>query len=284
MNSKGTTVQAWLEHAITQLKTAGLDTARLDALVLLADATGRDKGFLLAHPELELPTGLVNKTQKLLNKRCLHMPLAYLRGHAEFYGREFIVNSEVLVPRPETETMIDCLKELLTKSNGAEITPPNGTVWRIADVGAGSGAIGITVAIELSNTKITLLEISETAIETAKANVVNYDLPIDVLKSDLLQSNHAVQDILLCNLPYVPDEYQINRAASHEPSIALFAGTDGLDLYRRLFAQIQFMDSKPLYILTEALPESHGALSAIAAGNGYSQLKLADFIQVFELI
>ncbi len=277
------TVQEWLQPAVTQLNGAGIATARLDALVLLADATARDRGYILAHPELELSALQVRRLTKLLRQRAAHVPLAYVRGHAEFYGREFVVGPAVLVPRPETETMIDLLKELITGLDYRTLVPLDGRTWRLADVGTGSGALGITAALELATAQVTLLEIDEAALAVAQTNVINLSTATPVVHSDLLANAPHGFDVLLCNLPYVPDDFVINTAARHEPKIAIFGGPDGLDLYRKLFGQIKIVANKPLYILTEALPDSHEALAAIADGCGYSHTKTACFIQLFQL-
>ena len=275
------TIHEWLKQAVNKLKAAGIETARLDALILLSDEVGHDKGFLLAHPEEEISTPQLAKLDNLLTTRATHMPLAYLRGKAEFYGREFIVNPSVLVPRPETETMIEVLLEIFTGLKIHDVLPSDGRQWKIADVGTGSGAVGITAALELPETAFTLLDIDEAALEIAKANVINLSTTCKVVHTNLLQGINTDFDVLLCNLPYVPDTYQINTAAGHEPKIAIFGGQDGLDVYRQLFDQIKIVANKPLYILTEALPQSQATLTAIAIHAGYELRKSDDFIQVF---
>lgn len=262
----------WLRFAKKQLSAAGIGTARLDTLVLLEDVTGIDRAKLLAKPEHELTAMQVRKLDNLLNRRARHVPLAYLRGKAEFYGREFVITPAVLQPRPESETMIDMLKKL----SDLPAKP------FIADVGAGSGALGITAALELKNTRIDLLELDLKALEVAKINVDKFTLNIGALKSDLLGTTKAAYDVLLCNLPYVPDDFQINTSALHEPRLAIFGGKDGLDVYRKLFEQLKKRLQKPLYILCESLPSQHQALEAIAVGNGYEMADENDFVQLFK--
>ena len=266
---------------MAELQAAKITTARLDATVLLADITQHDRGYVLAHPELKLTAGQTDQLEKLLKARLGHVPLSYLRGKAEFYGREFIVGPGVLVPRPETEAMIDVLKELIASLDTQNVLPPNGQAWRMADVGTGSGAIGITAALELPLSHVTLLEIDEAALTIAKANVISLSTSTLTVQSDLLGNAPHAFDILLCNLPYVPDDYAINTAATHEPKIAIFGGPDGLNLYRKLFSQITIFIEKPLYILTESLPVSHAQLDQIATEAGYQVQQTADFIQVF---
>ena len=275
------TISTWLKEAVIVLQQSGIQTARLDALILLGDETGYERGYLLAHPELNLSESKTTKLKKLLSVRAQHMPLAYIRGKAEFYGREFIVGPGVLVPRPETEAMVELFNQLMNDLISRQLLPPDGKAWRVADVGTGSGALGITAALEQPKALITLLEIDESAIDIAKANVISLSTDVGIQKSDLVQGIADCFNILLCNLPYVPDDFPINQAASHEPSIAIFGGIDGLDLYRRLFDQIKIVANKPLYILTEALPQSHNVLTAIAIEFGYQLAKTNDFVQLF---
>lgn len=272
------TIRTWLSDAAAVLAVADIGTARLDALVLLEDVTGKNRAWLLAHDETEIVPKQQTELAKLLRLREQHTPLAYVRGKAEFYGRTFLIRPGVLVPRPESETMIDLLK---TVSTDVAKHIPAGEKVRIADVGTGSGALGITAALEVKNSQIELLEIDSEALKIARSNVDFFTLTISVLQSDLLSGSRQNNHILLCNLPYVPDDYHINLAASHEPKLAIFGGPDGLEPYRELFKQVRKLPTQPLYILTEALPAQHEALLSIATDNGYKHQKTDDFIQIF---
>lgn len=260
-----------LQEATKFLKTAGIGTARLDSLVLLEDVTGEDRSFLLANPDYEISHQKYEKFKNLLKKRAEHIPLAYIRGHTEFYGYNFVIKPNVLVPRPESETMIDELK----------IIPKTITQPKIADIGTGCGALGITAKLELNNAQVWLIDIDQKCLENAQTNVDLFTLPIKVVKGDLMAEFIQQVDVLLCNLPYVPDDFNINRAATHESKIAIYGGPDGLDLYRKLFIQLKNRSSRPLYILSEALPSQHAALKEIAYENNYQEIKKNDFIQVF---
>ncbi len=279
------TIKDQLYRAQKLLEAAGIATARLDALVLLEDVTGKDRAWLLAHPEHGLPTAQQAKLTKLLKERASHTPLAYVRGTTEFYGRNFVITPAVLEPRPESETMIDLLGQL---SSAGKLQPENsntgGNVLRIADVGAGSGALGITAKLEFPKGRevaVDLLEIDPEAVKIAKTNVEKHTTSISVIRSDLLERSTKDYDVLLCNLPYVPDGHTVNEAATHEPRIAIFGGPDGLDIYRGLFEQVHRLKKQPLYILTEALPPQHDGLRTIAEQAGYGLEKTDDFIQVF---
>lgn len=261
----------WLQAAERSLRDAGVATARLDALVLLEDVTGIDRAQLLAHPEHELLTAQAAELGQLLERRAGHIPLAYLRHKTEFYGREFFIDERVLEPRPESETMIELLKTI----------PP---APLIIDVGTGSGALAITAALECPNSHITAVDIDPDCLTVAEQNASSHTAQITCIKSDLLRAVPALAaSILLCNLPYVPDDFSINRAAMHEPKLALFGGPDGLDLYRQLFEQISVRADKPAHILTESLPPQHDELAAIATAHGYHQVAADDFIQHFTL-
>ena len=275
-------VRDWLTYSTSHLEIAGVGTARLDALVLLEDVTGIDRGRLLAEPKFELTSTQVSKLEKLLKRRAEHEPLAYVRGKTEFYGREFVITPAVLEPRPESETMIDLLKQLHT---AGKLTVSKDKLLRLADVGTGSGALGITVKLELAGVieaTVDLLEIDRKAAAVAQMNVDKYTTDVRVIISDLLDDSSQDYDVLLCNLPYVPDGYTINNAALCEPKLAIFGGPDGLNLYRQLFKQIGKLKKRPLFILTEALPPQHLDLAAIAREHSYLLLQSDDFIQVFQ--
>lgn len=266
-------VDEWLRESTKKLERAGIGTARLDALVLLEDVAGRDRAWLLAHGEHQLSPAETAELTKLLNRRAEHEPLAYVRTKSEFYGREFMITAATLEPRPESETMIDRLKNL----------PNLPKMPRIADVGAGSGALGITAGLELPGAQVELLEIDPGALKVAQKNVDKYTADAPVIRSDLLAGSRQDNNVLLCNLPYVPDGHKVNQAAMQEPRVAIFGGPDGLDVYRRLFQQVKKLEKRPLFILTESLPPQHGALARIAASAGYKLTATDDFIQVFEL-
>lgn len=230
-----------------------------------------DRARLLAEPDRQLSADQQARLKILLNKRAQHIPLAYIRGKTEFYGREFVITPAVLEPRPESEAMIDLLKSI-------DKLP---TQAHIADIGCGSGALGITALLEMPKSQVEMVDIDQKAVKVAKLNVDKYTLNIKVGLSDLLQSAADRYDVLLANLPYVPDDFKINLAASHEPRLAIYGGIDGLEVYRRLFDQTSRLAIKPLYILTESLPTQQAGLSQIAAKSGYHEVTKYDFVQLY---
>lgn len=253
-----------------RLEQAGIGSARLDVLILLEDALHKDRTWILAHPEKDFPASLHKRLERKLERRAKHVPLAYVRGHTEFYGRKFRVNRHVLEPRPESETMIELMKKLKLPKNPA-----------VADVGTGNGAIGITAALEMPDSIVDLYDISSGALAVAKHNTHLHELRLHVRKMNLLGRPLQPYDAILANLPYVPDKWKINEAAMAEPKIAIFGGPDGLDVYRKLFTQLKRFTWKPKYVLTESLPPQHDKLESIAREHGFGIFKKEDFIQVF---
>jgi len=264
------TIGSFLKSAERKLKDANISSARLDTLILLEDTLHKDRAWVLAHPEHELSNLQAGRLWRKVERRANHIPLAYIRGHAEFYGRSFKINRHVLQPRMETEVMIELLKQLKLPLRPA-----------IADVGTGSGCLGITAALELPGSTVDLYDISSGALAVAKHNVHLHELHLHARKMNLLSRPLRPYDVIITSLPYVPDHWQINQAAMAEPKIAIFGGKDGLDIYRKLFHQLQRFTWQPKYILTESLPPQHESLAALAADHGFSLNRADDFIQVF---
>lgn len=265
------TVKDWLTTNQSHLEQSGITTARLDCLVLLEDALGKDRAFLLAHPETVIPPASVTTLSKQVVKRAKHTPLAYIRGRTEFYGREFVINKHVLEPRPESETIIDILKRLPEPAH-------------VIDVGTGSGALAITAKLELPQTAVMALDIDPKCLEIARQNCRQHKVNIKVIQNDLLRGLRIQNDtILICNLPYVPDKFTLNQAAMNEPKVAIFGGKDGLDHYRTLFEQVSDSKVKPTHVLTESLPFQHAELTTIARQHNYTQTIEDDFIQGFQM-
>lgn len=302
-------IKQWLSKSVSDLKQTGIVTARLDCLVLLEDATHKDKSYLLAHPELPLQNLVLKRLNQQIERRCRHEPLAYIRGKSEFYGREFKVTPDTLEPRPETETMIDLLKQkvashkslvasqktadwrLQTGDNNflLEDGPPAPVAMGLVDVGTGSGCLAVTAKLEIPNADVIATDISEACLKVARQNAKQHDAKIAFYRGNLLQpippsAFHLSSSIIMANLPYVPDSHTINEAAMHEPKTAIFGGEDGLDLYRRLFKQTSKILNKPRFILTESLPFQHQAMKNIAKAADYRLSGSEDFIQVFRIV
>lgn len=264
-------IEQWLKEAESKLTSAGIGSARLDSLILLEDCIGKDRSWLLANPEHVINSELIKKLNRQLERRARHVPLAYIRGFSEFYGRRFKVNQRVLEPRPESETMIELLLKLPVPKQA-----------KMADVGTGSGCLGITAALELPETQVDLFDIDASALAVAKHNAGMYELHLKTHKRDLLRGSRTYYDVVLANLPYIPDHWQLHPSTLREPRIAFRGGKDGLDIYRRMLTQIGGFKKSPHFVLTESLLPQHGELNLIAGSTGYKLRQELDFIQVFE--
>ncbi|OVE79114.1 hypothetical protein BVY00_01235 [bacterium G20] len=271
-------VSGWLKAATKKLKLVGIGSARLDCLIMLEDELQRDRAWILAHDEEEIKPDALKKLNKKLARRASHEPLAYIRGFSEFYGRKYKVNKRVLEPRPESEAMIDLLKSCY-KDNPC--SKQADAALAIADIGTGSGALGITAALELHNHNVDLYDIDASCLAVARHNCALHELHLHCHKRDLLNRPARSYDVLLANLPYVPNNWKINEAAAMEPRLAIFGGKDGLDVYRRLFEQLVKLNQPPKYVFTESLPPQHKELIKIAKTTGYKLAKTRDFIQLF---
>ncbi len=270
------TIQDWLAQAEATLAGAGIPTARLDSLVLIADELGVDKSRILAYPEQILQRSELENLSTKITQRANHVPLAYLRGRAEFYGREFAVNEHVLVPRPESESIVELAKALVLSDKKATII----------DIGTGSGCLAITAKLELPQANVIATDVDKNCLDTAWANAKKHGAEIHFVQGSLLepieQSLIATDQLLiLANLPYVPESFPVNDAAKHEPALALFSGIDGFDHYRQLFAQAGTLPQSPT-IITEALVDQHEKLAQLAASHGYNLVKTDGLAQMFQ--
>lgn len=218
---------------------SGLD--RRDAELLVAHVIGRDRTFLLAHPETPLDPEVLKRMQALIERRVAGEPLQYLLGTQEFYGLEMRVTPAVLIPRRETEHLIEAVELWATRFHDER-------TLQIADVGTGSGAIAIALATHLAGCELTAIDLSPDALAIARENAERHACSdrIRFLHGDLLgpvaeQVREGFRfDAIVSNPPYVPagDAATMQpEVVQHEPHTALFAGADGLDIYRRLIPQ-----------------------------------------------
>jgi release factor glutamine methyltransferase len=262
-------IAEWLKLATAKLTGVGIGTARLDCLVLLEDCLGRDRAWILANQEAKLSQTQQKTLNKQIDRRSGFEPLSYIRGFSEFYGRRFRVSRRVLEPRPESEAIIEQLKNL-------KLTKP-----AIADIGTGSGCLGLTAALEIDGAKVDLYDIDSNALAIAKHNAHMHEIEVQAYKRNLLNRPKQRYDVILANLPYIPDNWNLDRSIQSEPRIALKGGLDGLRLYDRLFEQLHKLTWTPVYVITECMPPQHTKLLKIALTHGFEQIAEEDFVQVF---
>lgn len=236
------------------LNEAAATIARRDAEVLAQHVLTQNRAWVLAHPEAELANDDLVTLRALVARRAQQEPLQHLTGVQEFFGRPFAVSGDVLIPRPETELLVEAAIAW-TRERG--LTQP-----RILDVGAGSGAIAVTLALELPQAQVSAVDLSPAALAMARGNAERLGATVRLLESDLLAAvAHERFDLIVSNPPYVPraDAATLAReVVDHEPHLALFADDDGLAVYRRLIPQAH-----------AALPP--GGLLAMEFGFGQSE-------------
>jgi len=267
-----TSVDAWITAAAAQLRVAGIASSRLDSELLLSYVLQRPRHWLHAHGDSTLLHEQQVQAEQLLARRLQHEPLAYLVGHKEFYGRDFVVSPAVLVPRPETEQMITLLLQLIQP-----------TQYTIADVGTGSGILAITTQLELPPCQVDAYDISPEALTIAQHNAQQHGATsVNFIQSDLLAAAQQRYDVILANLPYVNPAWQRDdRETGHEPALALFAKDDGLALISTLLAQTkQWLTPSGLLIL-EADPCQHSRIIARAAAHQLTHVRSEGYALAF---
>ncbi|MEO0595087.1 MAG: peptide chain release factor N(5)-glutamine methyltransferase [Chloroflexota bacterium] len=249
------TIKESLQTATAHLRM--YPTARLDAQVLLCAVLDVDKAYLVAHDTDALSTEDSTAFQELVARRATGEPIAYILGKKEFWDLEFHVSPAVLIPRPETEHLVEKALALLK-------TKPNAIV---ADIGTGSGAIAVTIA-KHSTATVHATDISPDALAIARQNAEKYDVAITFhevsLAQPLIDAGTRV-DLLLANLPYIREDAMPHlEVAKHEPTLALVAGEDGLDLVRELLRQVPNVCNEHAHILLEIGMEQGQAVKAFA--------------------
>jgi release factor glutamine methyltransferase len=209
------------------------DQARRDAELLLMHRLQISRAALRAHPQRELTSPQEAAFAADVERRLCHEPIQYITGEQEFYGLALRVTPAVLIPRPETEHLVEAVLERLPKDR----------TIAILDIGTGSGAIAVALAVHLPQAMVTALDLSATALEVARANAAAHSVGerIHFLESDLLEGVNAERfDAIVSNPPYIPSGERATlhpQVREHEPPQALFAGAAGLDIYERLIPQ-----------------------------------------------
>ncbi len=241
------TVREALNDGVARLRASGSESPRLDAELLLGHVLGIERTQVLAHPEAPIGTGQLDRFRAHLERRASGEPVAYIRGTKEFYGLAFNVDGRALIPRPETERLVELALEriidALTRVPRGPDTPP----LRVLDLGTGSGAVAIALAVTLRrrgfarDVRFVASDTSPDALELALENAVGHGVAdiVDFRNADLIEPSVQVggnADVVVANLPYVPSATvpQLAVAASFEPAGALDGGGDGLDVVRRL--------------------------------------------------
>lgn len=265
----------WLAHAAKRLSQAGISSAKLDAEIILAHTIRKNRTHIHAHLDDLLEPRLEEVANARIELRAERTPLAYIIGHKEFYGRRFRVTPATLIPRPESETIIDFLKRFLPFT-------PRISPQRVVDVGTGSGCLGITAKLELPEFDITLIDTSRHALTIAGQNARLLHAEVSLLHSDLLSAYPFKAVAILANLPYVDPAWERSPETNFEPPMALFAQKNGLSLIERLVQEVSGRVVQSGLLILEADPRQHSTIFELAKQNGFSLLATEGFVLAFQ--
>lgn len=244
-----TTVDELLRHGVDRLRQSGSETPRLDAEVLLAHAIGSDRTAILAHPEAVVGPAAAEAFETAVRRRETGEPVAYIRGFKEFRGLALATDERALIPRPETETLVDLAETEVAGRLTVAPRPPGTPPLRIADAGTGCGTVAVALAVALrrrrmlEDVSILAIDASPDALQLARENAVGHAVAdrVRFVEADLLPAVvDPLFELVLANLPYVPSAMipDLPVAASFEPAAALDGGPDGLDHIRRLIERL----------------------------------------------
>jgi release factor glutamine methyltransferase len=262
-------IRTALQQGSRLLEEAGISEPRLTAEVLLSHAQKRDRSWFYGHPEEDLDGIAGVRYNRALQDRLRGKPCQYIIGRQEFYGRDFLLTQDVFIPRPETEYVVE---------QALKLTP---RPVAILDVGCGSGNIAVTLSLELgAPASVIATDISFAAIAVARANAKRLGAQVAFLVCDLASAfADRSLDLLISNPPYIPtvEEQGLPREIrEHEPRIALFAGPDGLDVYRKLVAEAPRLLRPGGWIVFELGYRQVDAVNAMLDGRWSDLLVVSD--------
>lgn len=275
-------IKSWLSQAAKQLADAYVPSSTLDAEVILAYALGQNRTYLHAHSSDNLDTDTLKKANSYLKKRIKRVPIAYIVGYKEFYGRKFHVTPDTLIPRPESESIIDLLKEILTPNSNSQFAEQRTNNPQLIDIGTGTGCLGITAKLEFPHLDVTITDISAKALNIATLNAHALQANIVALGSDLLQNYTEKADIIIANLPYVDKVWERSTETNYEPDLALFADDNGTALIKRLIDQTDTKLSTDGFLIIEADPVQHLELIEYAKQHSLNIVKQSGYALVLK--
>jgi len=290
-------LRALLRDGMAQLEASRVPSAPLAAELLLMHTLGRDRAWVYAHPEQELERADCDAYFSLIARRASGVPTQYLTGHQEFWGLDFEVTPDVLIPRPETEHVIEvALERLVEQASAGGISlsrdqPAARAIlrdkaFRIADVGTGSGCIAVALAHELPAAKIVATDISAAALDVARRNAVRHSVAarVDFLESNLLdfaarglRAESCTFDLIASNPPYISRrEFPTlqREVREHEPAAALLAGETGTEIYAPLIAQAAALLKPGGILVLELGHDSSGEVGRLLQAPGWENVSV----------
>jgi len=269
------TIDDALTWGVERLYHASVPSERMTAQLLLAHVLGVERPHVVAHPERELADNEIEAFKLAVERRAAGTPFQYITGKQEFYGREFEVTPDVLIPRPDTEVIVDG-----AKAYWARFLDPEGR--RVLDLGTGSGAIAVTLARDLAGARVYATDVSAAALAVARRNAARHGADVRFAVANLVDALSGPFSIIATNLPYIPatvvDGLQV-EVRDYEPRVALVGGSDGLELYRHFFDDLPRVLAPDGVVLCECGFTQADALEALAAERGLRFVDRLDDLQ-----
>jgi release factor glutamine methyltransferase len=277
----GATIAETLKEASEHLRAASVPNDLLDAQTLLAEAIGKDRSYLIINFNQQISEDVLSKYQTMVSRRAAGEPLQYITGHQEFFGLDFEVTPDVLIPRPETELIVEETIRLVQQNRIARSGIPV-----IIDVGAGSGCIAVTLARELGDARVIASDISLPALRVARRNAARHALDnrVGFVASDLLDAfaEKSFADFILSNPPYVSNVEMPTlqrEVRDWEPQVALTDSNDGLSIYRRLLKDASSRLKPGGYLICEIGYTQSERISAMVDREVWGETRILDDLQ-----
>lgn len=267
------TISQWLKQATDDLADDMLPSPRLDAEIILAHTIRHPRTYIHAHGDDEISMRDADIANARVEIRKDRVPVAYIIGHKEFYGRRFKVSPSVLIPRPESEQLITMLNEQLPTT----MALPGVVSPRLVDIGTGSGCLGVTAKLEHPELDVALLDSSRHALTVAAKNAATLGADVETFVSDLLNDYPYSPDIILANLPYVDRSWDQSPELINEPAEALYAEDGGLAIIKRCIEQVASRTKPDALLLLEADPRQLNAIAGYAKQNGLTEVARSEF-------
>ena len=265
-----------IQDASRVLRQSGVPEARREAGSLLVHVSGKDRTFLISHAEALLTAAEWEHYEEVVQRRASGEPLQYITGTQDFFGLEFIVTPAVLIPRPETELLVESALDLLQSQ----------TAPQICDVGTGSGCIAVALVHQLSQARAVALDISAAALQVAQKNAERHKVAnrITFLESDCFAAvpTNTVFDLIASNPPYVSANALAGlqrEVRDHEPSVALSPGPDGLSVIRRLLTDAPAFLQSQGYLVLEIGFDQGEAISRLVAAETWNLIDIRPDLQ-----
>lgn len=270
------TIQDILTGGTAYLESRGVEGARHSMQSLLVHVLGKNKTWLYLHYDDPLSEEQLSPLRELLRERGKGVPLQHLLGSTEFYRREFRTDARALIPRPETEELVEMALSMARRKES----------MRVLDMGCGSGIIGITLALELAkyHPDVVMVDISEAALSLTLENATALSARVKTYRSDLFAAWKPAEDnavvpptdfnLVLANLPYVPDGEEVATEVTHDPATALYGGPDGLDVVRRFLADARPHLAEGCLVMLEVGHDQGHATAALMADLGYTDTRV----------